>query len=144
MRPVILLLSVVLIFQTTIYGQSLAVNLANKPLTGHYHLQNEDEDMSREKIMCTTTKVGLISMGVGMVTFIVGVKMSDDYTRNLAPHDPGGNDQGIVVYLAGILVFGIGSGLAIGGGIHDIVKHYRQRVTLISPKRNQIGLAYNF
>lgn len=131
-------------------GQSFSLaNTSYQPNFLSYASSNLDSNkiaVHRVKRMCTVTKIGLISIGAGAASYVIGMKMMNDHINDPRGAHNGnwGYGDGQYVAMYGFFTFGIGTCLAIGGGIHDIVNHHRHKLTLIAPKYNEVGIAYNF
>ena len=137
MKYAILLFAAVLFLWQTTHGQELSLSsVAGTPRFETYSLSNF-ASYGKQRKMCTVAKVGLISMGGGLVILSYGVGQALGTTS-----DP--NNSAGIVLAAGAAIFIVGTGMAIGGGIHDISNRHKQKWGIIVPKRNQFGLAYNF
>jgi hypothetical protein len=73
-------------------------------------------------------------IGVGSVTTLGILSIANDANRS------SWLGLAIAFYAGGILIVA-GTPIFIAGAIHD---HYQRRISIVSPKNNQIGLAYNF
>ncbi len=95
--------------------------------------------------MCTVAKVGIITGSVGGVISIVGLAFlfQNDGSGSQSVNSNQG-DLGLKMLIGGAVLSGVGLGLGIGGGIHDIVNYHKHKLSIATPKRNQFGLAYNF
>ena len=81
-------------------------------------------------------------MGAGAITCIVGEQKIEWDARN---KPSGGIGEGIVPTVMGALLFLSGTGMAIGGAVYDHNRIHRlERLSLISPRKNSIGIAYSF
>jgi hypothetical protein len=93
--------------------------------------------------MCGALKGGLICMGVGVASYLIGTAVIQQHYNSLPPHSSDvGDGDGIYGVLFGVLSFGVGTGLTIGGGIHDVVRHHKHRLSICVPTGNRIGIAY--
>ena len=81
------------------------------------------------------TIIGISTIGVGIAIAFYG------FENNLTNKKNVNNDYKETIGVGAALIL-IGSGLAIGSGIY-YRSHYH-KVTLISTKKNEIGIAYNF
>lgn len=88
------------------------------------------------------TRAGFTCIGAGAISFFAGDKKIEMDTR----HDPSiGVGDGITPVILGLVSVISGLGLTIGGAIHDgHVYRKSQRLSVVSPRSNQIGVAYNF
>ena len=94
--------------------------------------------------MCTVTKVGIISMGVGLIVMGLGLNVALEAINPGNTHAAQDNQEGTSIFVVGVIMLGAGAGMTIGGCIHDFTNRHKQRFSVIAPKRNQLGLAYNF
>ncbi len=103
--------------------------------------------------ICGVTIAGISSfvagtgMGIGGIVLRYDAAQRDEGSGNLPIEERQARyyrdaRTALVVGVSGIVLFVGGLGMTIGGAVHD---HQRQnRWGLISPKMNEIGLAYNF
>ncbi len=86
-------------------------------------------------------------MGAGLISYFIGVHQINEHAA-FGAQTHNGNDQGIGegIYpaLFGILSFAAGTGLVIGGSIHEIHRAHKRKFSLIIRQANQLGLAYHF
>ena len=93
----------------------------------------------------TVTKVGVVVTGVGLVVgitgaaFILGNFKTGEWASLYETNQTNG-DLGVVLFLVGGVCEIVGGTLALAGHAHD--KNYR--ISIVAPKNNQFGLAYNF
>jgi hypothetical protein len=144
----ILIAALVIILIPPAHAQQISfINTAGQLRLETYSSSLTDNNEPHRKLMCNAAKAGLISMGAGLISFYIGAKMIDDHA-NYAAQTHNGNDQGIGdgIYpaLFGILAFGVGTGLGIGGGIHDLINYHKYKLSLIAPRSDELGIAYNF
>jgi hypothetical protein len=94
-----------------------------------------------------STKAGLIGMGIGATTAMVGLGIAAaNYSGGLDDAHAGNSTNeaigGYMIAAGGIIVLVSGL-ISLDGAIADH-KHNRHRTTLITPRKNEIGMAYNF
>ena len=92
------------------------------------------------------TKIGLFGMGLGVVTGTVGLALvignySGDHS-NVNVNDDNANIGGYMFIAGGVVVL-LGGLIAIDGAIGDH-KRNKHRISIITPKNNGLGIAYNF
>ncbi len=93
---------------------------------------------------CLTTKVGIVSLAAGSAVLVAGITMVAVAENGMDPTTEPGKVQGQELYLAGSVILLTGVGLFIGGTIYDHNYRKVKKLRVIVPKKNQIGLAYNF
>jgi len=93
---------------------------------------------------CMTTKVGIVSLAAGSAALIAGISMVAVAENGMDPMTEPGKMQGQELYFAGSVILLTGVGLFIGGTIYDHNYRKVKKLRVILPKKNQIGLAYNF
>jgi hypothetical protein len=127
---------------------SIAQNTSETPV-----LKYDYTHMGKRHSMCATTIVGASSLTLGLCGIFGGFVMIMDAgaayaeeeqsnTAALAMDDRHEN-TGKVIMVVGAGLSVVGLGMTIGGAIYDHSGH-RNRWSLVSPKPNNIGLAYSF
>lgn len=134
MKRTILLLATFLLSGSASYSQSFL--LTNVPGEPQFEASNSNfvNDGLYHRGLCTVTKVGLIALGASGLSMEIGFDLI--FTPN--------SSEGAWLFAGGFVLFFPALGMVIGGGIHDIVNRHKQRWSIIAPKRNQLGFAYNF
>ena len=125
---------------TGIVSGTTNINLASDRYPASYSMADFYDDRIHRK-WCGAHKGGLITMGVGGTLCIGGAVMA---FAGLGSNSNNGGAYfvyGLLVAVVGDAVFWVGTGVFIGGVIHD---HRNRRISLIAPKSNEVGLAYNF
>ena len=135
------------------HGQGMALaGMAGGPRLTAYSFAGDGPE-KKPKRTCTVTKIGCMSLGVGLAATITGIVLI--FTERGDPgkyanQNTGGNQNvGDAVFGGGLGLLVAGTGMAIGGGVHDIVVHarYRRRqhgLSITAPGKHQAGIAYNF
>ena len=93
---------------------------------------------------CLTTKVGIGTLAAGSAALVAGITMVAVAENGMDPMTEPGKMQGQELYFAGSVILLTGVGLFIGGTIYDHNYRKVKKLRIILPKKNQIGLAYNF
>lgn len=84
-----------------------------------------------------TMSVGAAVMGVGLLTYSLG---SSSRGSNGSSSSSGNHDESNVIV-------GVGAGMVVVGGVLLIVgstQGHKKRWSLVTPKKNEIGLSYSF
>lgn len=90
------------------------------------------------------TKAGFIAMGAGAAIGTVGIIYFLSDLGNTSSNANAIANTGAVLAVSGFAILVAGSGMAIGGGIYNGISHRGNRYSIIAPKKNELGLAYNF
>jgi len=95
--------------------------------------------------MCLTAKISIAGMGVGVATSFLGLVFlfANDGSGSTSVNDNQGN-LGLPMIIGGLILTGASGLVGIGAGIHDHSRMRRARWGIVTPKRNELGLAYNF
>ena len=124
-------------------AQTFASNepiIKNQSAYSALYLPSDDDNKRNERYARGMVVAGIISMGIGAGAAVVGVV---EYTRGNDPNDHRQRlvDLGAILMVAGGLVF-VDGGLTVISGAKRVRRY--QRMTIISPQNNAVGLAYNF
>ena len=144
MRIIAVLLFATILFQgARVSGQSLSLVTAPSISDNLNYAPYRDDGRHH---MCAVHIIGLSAMGVGAIATIAGIAIIDGRLNSPQPH---GSDNAfsvgpLLTVAGGTLLFYSGGIMAIVGGIHDRRMRRLGKWSLIAPRKNQIGLAYNF
>ena len=144
MRIIAVLLFATILFQgARVSGQSLSLVTAPSISDNLNYAPYRDDGRHH---MCAVHIIGLSAMGVGIIAIIAGIVIIADAPNSPQPNasDNAVSWGGAGVVACGGLFFYAGAGMAIGGGIHDRRMRRLGNWGLVVPRKNQIGLAYNF
>jgi len=102
----------------------------------------DDDNRRNERYAHGMVVAGIITMGIGAGAVVVG---AIEYSKGSNPNDHQQRfvDLGAILMVAGSLVF-VDGGLTVISGAKRVRHYQRQRMTIISPQNNAVGLAYNF
>ena len=108
------------------------------------------EQMSKRRHIGTTTIVGISTLGTGVMASFVGLLA--DYSAGSVSsrsNTPSSNAKYDEDHNTAVVIRDVGIGLVVVGGIIFIIGRsddqlYNPKLSIIAPKRNEIGLAYNF
>ena len=125
MKPILILIALILLFPAQIHAQRFFERFKHeRPIT---------PPCAPKIIGCIAIPVGCVAFTIGGFAYMVSAPMKRGQTRS--QQDP-------------FLAITIGGGVLIAGGIvlliADAAHHRNNRLSLIIPKNNEVGLAYNF
>ena len=89
----------------------------------------------KPKPACAVKIIGIVSTCIGGCVAVYG------FFSYVATEGEGPNNNTLAVTEIGAAMAVTGIGLIIAGSIHDRNRH---RWSLVAPKKNEMGLAYNF
>jgi len=138
-NKIILLLVAVLLQHSFVSGQTLAMASDNLRPVQQTFSSTYSFGNNRKPSICAATITGAVFMSVGFTIFWVGIGEQIDDGLSGSGSSSGGSLSG-----AGVGLFAVGTGLLIGGIIHDVHTNRGSRWSIITPRKNQVGLAYNF
>ena len=136
MKHVIVLFAAIVFLCPNSCGQELSLaSVPDQPRFETYSVSNFANNGKQRK-MCVVTKAGFVTMGGGLILMGAGFNLV------LGNSDP--SNVGLPLLVGGVVIVCAGAALTIGGAIHDISNRHKQRLGIIAPRRNQLGIAYNF
>ena len=144
MKSVLLLLTFITLFTSNTHAQTLVLSaqpvrkeFSDHPLPGF-------REHPRPPKICPVSIVGISLDIVGPIVIIAGFSSELNGSMHGIVTDQSAIDKGHVLEYAGLGMLVVGIGMSIGGGIHDHMKVRQSKLGIIAPKKNEIGLAYNF
>ncbi len=144
MKHVIYCLAAILLFAASVNAQALAYAPAAIQAPATYTPASFASYKEHGSRLCVVTKVGFVTMGAGFILVVAGLNIGLESANLDNPSSASQRRQSNALLAGGIAVFAAGAGMAIGGAIHDIGNRHKQRLGLVAPKSNELGLAVNF
>jgi len=132
-----LLLSIFFIHHT--YAQAFAfVQPANTPYS--YTTDHKTHPPKPNALMIA----GGCTMLAGVAAYVYGVvQITADYDTQQGNVNQTQQDRGRACEAGGTILFAAGLGMVIGGAIYNHT-HHTHHVAITAPRKNEVGLAYNF